>query len=438
MLNRTPRRQFQPGFQARPVQHDPQEVSSFGTPQSSAETEKSTSVFSARPHPLLPLYDPIAPYEFIPPAAGRQFPAPTFLSARSRLRYPSDRLWYSRALAAFIVVGSLLLLVLGSLWLNSRANADVTLYQVQSQHTVQVVGGGGMLYPHQQLNITYPVAERVQMVLVQAGDQVAPNQPLLRLDTTQLNAQLNQAADNVAASQSYLSTVSVNGNAVTVARAQQQLTLAKNKYTALLAQSSYPLMHAGNLVSSLRGVVTAVNINAGEIFSPNAILLVIMDESALIAHMQVPLANVGQVRPGEQAQLTPPTLATHVFSGTVNAVIPQADPQNDTFEAWVSVNDPQHLLLPGMNVFVRILIPTTAFVVPRLSVLSIQQLTTVFVVYSQHAYLRSVRVLGRYEDHLLISSGLQSAEYIVLLGLYQLHDGQMVHVRSIEHPGGTL
>jgi len=103
-------------------------------------------------------------------------------------------------------------------------------------------------------------------------------------------------------------------------------------------------------------------------------LLVIMDESALVVHMQVPLANVGQVRSGEQAQITPSALTDHVFPGVVSAMIPQANPQTATFEVRVSINDPQHLLLPGMTVFVRIQIATTALLVPRLAVLLLDQL----------------------------------------------------------------
>ncbi|HTK06303.1 MAG TPA: efflux RND transporter periplasmic adaptor subunit [Ktedonobacteraceae bacterium] len=338
----------------------------------------------------------------------------------------------------FIVVGILLALIAGSLWLSSHADADVTLFQVQAQRSEQVVGGGGIIYPHQQLNITYPVAERVLAVLVHEGDQVAPDQVLLRLDTTQVDAQMKQAEGNVVAAQDYLSTVSMSGNAVTIAQAQQQLALAKNRYATLVAQSEYPLTHAGNLISPLRGVVTAVNISAGETLTPHAILLVIMDESALVVHMQVPLENVGQIRVGAQAQVTSSAFANRSFSGTVSAVIPQANPQTNTFEVWVNVNDSQHLLLPGMSAFVRILLPATAVVVPRLSVMALASLMAVFVVRGQHAYLRIVQIMGRNEDRLFVSTGLQQGEYIVLVGLDQLSDGQSVHVRAIEQSGGTL
>jgi multidrug efflux pump subunit AcrA (membrane-fusion protein) len=38
----------------------------------------------------------------------------------------------------------------------------------------------------------------------------------------------------------------------------------------------------------------------------------------------------------------------------VSSVIPQADTQTDTFEAWVRIDNQKEMLLPGMKVSVRI------------------------------------------------------------------------------------
>ncbi|HEY4383956.1 MAG TPA: efflux RND transporter periplasmic adaptor subunit [Ktedonobacteraceae bacterium] len=441
-------RQFQPGFRLEPksIHNTTENIVSFDAAQKNTVADKNTVLLPALPRlftppqqaRLLSSRGPVSPHQFMSPVPESLLSEPSFSSANLPTRPSGKRRWGRSLLIVVIVAGMLLTLIFGSLWLSSHADADVTLFQVQAQRSEQVVGGGGIVYPHQQLNITYPMAERVLAVLVHEGDQVVPDQALLRLDTTQLNAQMKQAEGNIVAAQDYLSTVSMSGNAVTIAQAQQQLALAKNRYAALVAQSEYPLTHAGNLISPLRGVVTAVNISAGEALTPHAVLLVIMDESALVVHMQVPLENVGQVRVGAQAQVTSSAFANRSFSGTVSAVIPQANPQTNTFEVWVNVNDSQHLLLPGMSTFVRILLPSTAVVVPRLSVMALANLMVVFVVRGQHAYLRIVQIMGRNEDRLFVATGLKHGEYIVLVGLDQLSDGQSVHVRAIEQSGGML
>jgi RND family efflux transporter MFP subunit len=415
------------------------------TARKSAIAERDTVLQPSMPRlsersqmPLPSPHHPLSQYQLIAPISTESLPDHSFAAVNVPARSRGRKKRGTSILVILIIVGTLLALLVGSLWLSSRANADVTLVQVETQRTAQVIGGSGTLYPRQQLNITYPVAERVLSVLVHAGDQITADQALLHLDTTQLDAQLKLAANNVAAAQDYLATVSRSGNAVTIAQAQRQLALAKNDYATLATQSAYPFIRSGNLISPMSGMVTAVNINAGEILAPNAVLLVIMDESALVVHMQVPLENVGQVHVGTPVQITPSASANRTFSGTVSAVIPRANPQTNTFEVWINVNDSQHVLLPGMNVFVRILLPTTAIVVPRLSVMTMAALTAVFVVREQHAYLRLVQVVGRQEDRLLIASGLKQGEYIVLVGLDQLSDGQSVSVRTVEHPGGTL
>ncbi len=320
-----------------------------------------------------------------------------------------------------------------SLW-NMVANTtpDVTLYKVNAGNVSQYVGGGGIIFPRQQLDVSYPVAERVVAVLVKAGDQVTPNQPLIQLDPAQLNAQITQAANDLAAAQAYLNTVTANGNALLIAQAQQAYDFAKNKYNALVAEASSPLLHHGALISPMKGVVTSVNINSGEVFAANTSLLTVMDESTVVVHVKIPLANLGQVHRGQPAIVTPSALPNLNVNGTVSAIVPQADPQTDTFEVWVEVANPDDMLLPGMSAFVRIQSGVHALIVPRLAVLNSDRDATVFVVRDQHAHLQRVHLTGRSVNSIFIDAGLSVGDMIVLVGLDRLQDGLEVHVTRIE------
>lgn len=339
-----------------------------------------------------------------------------------------------RIIVVSIVLAIILLLAMIAVfvWRATQGVEEITLYQVGAQSVTSYVGGGGIVFPLQRLDLSYPFAERVIDVLVKAGDEVSLNQTLLRLDPTQLDAQVQQAADNMAAAQAYLNTVSASGNAIRIAQAQQQYNLAKNKYNALVAQTSFPLIHNGNLVSPMNGVVTSVNIDPGEVFPADTPLLTIMDESTAIVRVKVPLANLGQVNIGQDALVTPSALPNLSFHGKVCSIIPQADPQTDTFEVWVSVTNPTKALLPGMSAFVRVHTSKQALEVPRLVVLNPDRGAEVFVVRDQHAYLRHVEVAGRLNDMILIDKGLSPGDKLALVGLDELRDGQMVHVRSTE------
>lgn len=309
---------------------------------------------------------------------------------------------------------------------------DVTLYQVSSGTTDNVIGGGGIVYPHQQLDISYPVTERVLAVLVKAGDHVSPNQSLIQLDPSQLNAQLNQSSNDMAAAQAYLNTVSQGHNQITIAQAQQAYNIAKNKFEALLAQASSPTLHQGMLISPMRGVITAINVNPGEVFSANMPLLTIADESSIIVRVKIPLTNVRQVQVGQGAIVTPSALPNLSFHGKVISIVPKADPQTDTFEVWVEVQNPDTILLPGMSAFVRIQSNKQALIVPRLAVLNADREALVFVLHGEVVSLQHVHVIGRTPRAIFVDAGVANGDRVVLVGLDRLENGQRVHVVRVE------
>ncbi|MBV9613861.1 MAG: efflux RND transporter periplasmic adaptor subunit [Ktedonobacteraceae bacterium] len=346
---------------------------------------------------------------------------------------PSRRPMRKKKIILAAGIASLMVVLTCFLWMSLRTTTpDVILYQVSEHNVTQYSGGGGMVFPRQQFTLSYPGVEYAVDVLVKVGDQVARNQPLIRLDPTRLNAQIKQMSDDVAAAQAYLSSVSAGGNAASIAQAQQQYTLTRNKYNALVAESSSLLLHNGNLISPMSGVVTAVNVSSGEIFAADAPLLVIMDESTVIVHVKVPLANLSQIHTGEQAIVTPSALPNLNFQGTISSIVPQADPQTDTFEVWVSIPNPHQTLLPGMSAFVRIQAAGQALVVPRLAVLNPSLEPVTFVVRNQCAYLQPVRIEATVGDRIFVHDGLKIGDRVVLVGQNALRNGQRVSVSSVE------
>ena len=181
------------------------------------------------------------------------------------------------------------------------------------------------------------------------------------------------------------------------------------------------------------GVVTAVNVNAGEVFSANTPLLTIMDESSVIVHVKIPLSALSLVRVGQSADLIPSALPQLDITGTVVSIVPKADPQTDTFEVWVEVPNKDMLLLPGMSAFVRIQAANKqAFVLPRLTVLNADHEPTVFVVHGSQAYLQRVHVIGRAVEMLYVDKGVAEGDRVVLVGNDRLHNGDNVHIVRVE------
>ena len=330
-----------------------------------------------------------------------------------------------------------IVLLLSGLFAWARIKAAppaVTLYQVGVQNFTQDIGGGGIVYPLQQEDISYPIAERALAVLVAPGDHVRANQPLIRLDMAALNAQLVQAANDVASSRAYLTAVEASRNTIAIAQAQQLYTLAVDKQNALQAEVSSSTLHNGTVISPISGIVTSLSIAAGEIFAANRTMIVIMDESAVVVRAEIPLTYLAQAQLGQIATVTPSSLPGVSLQGKISAIIPQADSQTDTFEIWVQVPNPQQLLLPGMNAFVHIHQAAKALALPRLAVLNPQREGIVFVVRGQRAYIQKVTIVARSVDTIYVDTGLSPGDRVVLVGADALHNGQEIHINGVESP----
>ncbi|MEO8972843.1 MAG: efflux RND transporter periplasmic adaptor subunit [Ktedonobacteraceae bacterium] len=321
-----------------------------------------------------------------------------------------------------------------------KGTPNVTLYRVSMKSVNEDIGGGGIAYPVEQLNISYPFTANVLAVFVQPGDKVTPKQPLMQLDLsqvnaqyiTQLNAEVAQAYQNMLAAKAYLYSVSVTGNSVEIARAQQQYASAQASYNALQEEISASSSQQGKITSSINGTVTAVNVYQGQSIAANHVLLTIFDESSIIFRTSMPLSNYGHVHLNQPAQVIPSGMPDQTFNGKVISIIPNANTQSGTFEVRVMVDNTGGELLPGMSAFVHIPNPVQALAVPRLAVLNPDLDSNVFVVRQQHVYIQHVQILGYEGDTYIIGSGLHVNDLIVLVGLSTLRNGQVVHITGIE------
>ena len=208
--------------------------------------------------------------------------------------------------------------------------------------------------------------------------------------------------------------------------------MAQNRYNALTAQSSSTL-HNGDLLAPANGIVSAINVTPGQNFAAQAVLLTLIDPSTVTVHAEIPLENLTQVHNGMSAVVNPSALPDLSLTGIVTSIVPQANPQTDTFETYIEVANPQEQLLPGMSAFVRIQGQTSAYVVPRLAVLNPDRESAIFEIRNNHAYITNVHIIGRSDNSIYVDSGLSTNDQIVLLPLNRMREGQYVSIIHQEH-----
>lgn len=186
------------------------------------------------------------------------------------------------------------------------------------------------------------------------------------------------------------------------------------------------------LRAPLSGVVTARNLNPGDMADPNTPVLEITDPNRLILVAQLPAEDGARVRKGMEAEVFSDVLPGKPLAGRVLSV-GQVNPQTNLQEVQIAVANPKGLLRVGGFASADIILAVTphAVVIPKQAVLTQENKSLVFVVGNDgEAHQRDVR-LGPEQGNLVeVLQGVAPGEQVILLGQYELSDGQKVKVVS--------
>jgi RND family efflux transporter MFP subunit len=306
----------------------------------------------------------------------------------------------------------------------------------------------------------------VERVLVRPGDQVKPGDLLIELDSRQLKSRLEQARQELEsaraarnqAEQSIDAAKAAFVNAESTyqrikklyeekAVAEQALDQAESEYlqskAALerarngLNRAKAQVEQARNAVEEARIALDYTSIQAtedgevarrmaepGDLAFPGKPLLYLQTGESLRLEASVREGVIGRIRRGDELEVLITALGESV-TGTVDEIVPSADPQTRTFLVKVML-PPLPGLYPGM--FGRLLIPMderAVVAVDRKALRRVGQLTTVVVKTDEPPGWRSLYVqtgdrLGPTgsSDKVEILSGLDGGEAVAVGGLY--------------------
>jgi len=313
----------------------------------------------------------------------------------------------------------------------------------------------GTVRPRTEINIEAQVTGRIVEILVGPGDSVPKEKLLVLLDSREFQARLDQARQGllsvsarkkqarqaVIAAQARYDEARSAFKRVEIYHASEAATVqdlekaesAFSQARARLGQAQDGLREAEADVQRAEKVVEEAKIalgytrilaseggevvkrlaEPGDLAWPGKPLVVIQTRSALRLEALVREGLIHKISVGEKLQVMV-TAANVRLTGTVEEVVPSADPLTRTF--LVKVDLPHHEgLFPGM--FGRLLVPIeeqTVILVPTRAVKRIGQLELVTVQENgrwEQVFIKTGRKMG---DQVEVLSGLQGNEKIAL------------------------
>jgi multidrug efflux pump subunit AcrA (membrane-fusion protein) len=264
-------------------------------------------------------------------------------------RLTRKRRWAIGGVAVAVVVAAGV-----TVWLVNRPASSTPSYRMIAASTTtfkQTVSSSGTIQPAQQSSLNFGVSGQVTAVNVTVGRQVTPGQALAAVQSASLSASVAQAQSSLASNQAKLSADQSTGASSTqigadnaaVTAAQNQL----NNANATLSEAT--------LTSPIAGTVAAVNLTVGQQVSAggtssgssgsigssgnsqsssgssssssqsssssssSTAQIVVISQGSYVVNASVDDTQVGQVKTGDQAVITPDGSTTPVY-GTVTAI----------------------------------------------------------------------------------------------------------------------
>ncbi len=223
--------------------------------------------------------------------------------------------------------------------------------------------------------------------------------------------QARQAYENTAPAQVELAQAQLN-------QARAQLALARSSYEDSFIRAPFS------------GVVTARNVNPGEMAATMPVISM-ANIDRVVVKATVGEDHINQLKQGEKVQVKIGAVSAQPFTGVITSVAPAADPTTKAFPIKIEIDNPKHLLKPGM--FAEVQLPSSGqkqLLVPREAVVKDGERDCVWVVKQGKVQRREIKAGESDGRYIAVISGLEAGEEVVTAGQESLQDGARVTVKN--------
>ncbi len=366
----------------------------------------------------------------------------------------------ARPVLWFIIVGTLLALLVGGLvWFNHFRNQMIAQFFANNKPppvTVSVAEAKAEVIPNllvavgelaavHQVNVTSDVSGRITEVQFTAGAHVKAGTPLVQLydapeqgDLSNFKAQATvgqlslDRAKQLAARQF--------GPQATVDTAQAAFDQAQAGIAKTEAIISQKLVRA-----PFEGELGVRHVEVGQYLTAGTQIVSLTDLSVLYANFTVTEKGSGQLKDGETVRVVVDAYPGRTFEGKITTIEPQISSDTRNIHVQATIDNPDHILKPGMFATTTVVLPN------KPPVVTIPETAVDYSLYGDSAFviqekksddgktsLSVVRTFvqtgNRIDGRAEILKGVKPGDRVVAVGQLKLQSGAAVTISADPPP----
>jgi RND family efflux transporter MFP subunit len=173
-----------------------------------------------------------------------------------------------------------------------------------------------------------------------------------------------------------------------------------------------------------------VYVEIGDYISPQMPLLQVIDMDVVEVVVHIPERDIGRISLGLRAEVGVASYPEKIFRGRVDELSPVVEPISRTREARIHIDNPDHVLKPGMFGKVKIIIRRTgnAVLIPVASLVERDGSRVVFIVNDEKASMVEPDIDIKEGDMISVLSGIGEGDRVIVIGQQNVNEGDEVRV----------
>lgn len=316
---------------------------------------------------------------------------------------------------------------------NKTSYTDTVSVETQSVEVKELTISktfSGTLEGEDQANIVAKIPERIVKINVKVGDLAETGVVMFELDKGGASSQFYQAQaaflnaqKNFDRMENLLKVGAVSQQAFDAA--QTQYEVSKANFDA--ARSTV------EITSPLSGIVTAINVNIGDLANPQIPLATIANIGRMKAKFNVGEIDVPSFYVGQPAEIYSEMNTDLIQSGKIFQISKSANVQSRTFEMQAMFpNTRDRWFKPGMFCRVKVNMKTqkNALTIPMAAVVKIDNTDGVYIINGTQTHFQPIQAGITDGTTLEVKSGLKEGDKIVTVGMSNLKNGTVVIITN--------
>jgi RND family efflux transporter MFP subunit len=300
---------------------------------------------------------------------------------------------------------------------------------VKQQVLSDVVTAIGSARGIQSVALAPGVSGRLLTLHVAPGDMVQQGDLVAELDAEAAQLAVQRAELVLADARTTLERIdrlAGSGAATNLQRQDAELAL---RTAELALQSAERDLADHQLTAPIGGIVGLIEVQVGDLISPNSEVTRIEDRSSLILDFRVPERVTALIRTGDEVSVSAVATPNEMIEGKITAIDNRVDEASRTLRVQASIDNTQDALRSGMAF--RVALQFTGAEYPAVDPLAIQwgsEGAFIWVVRAGKAMQLPIRILQRNADAVLVDTALEPDDLVVTEGVQALRPGADVAV----------